>query len=128
MDVKLINLLQSKTALNALNNISFKAIYSCRINKIIKAVNNELQNFDEVLKEKRASYFSKGAEPDQEDIDKFENEMNEATQDVITLDVSNVKLSWFAKSNGAINENTDWHEFEPAHFQALSWLIVDDLE
>lgn len=126
IDVKLIELISSKNALDALNKISFKALNAYKIKKIVKAANDEIQIFNDLLNDKRASLL-KDKEPSQEAVTKFETEMNEAAEIIVTLDIPNVNLSWFARSNGAINENTDWHDFEPAHFQALSWLIVDDV-
>jgi len=129
MEVKLIDLLQSKPALDTLNVIPFKAVYSNKINKLVKAVNDEVKIFQETLDKRKAELFegvSEGDQPDESKMNDFNGEMNELTDTIISLNVEPVKMSWFAKSNGAINDQTDWHDFTPAAFHALSWLIVDD--
>lgn len=126
MEVKLIDLLNSRESLAALNAIPFKALYGFKVKKILKAVNDELAIFEELLKEKREE-IQKDGEPTPEQIEAFEKEMQAATAVPVELDISNVNLSWFARTNGAITDDTEWHDFTPAHFQMLSWLIVDDI-
>lgn len=131
MDVKLRDLINSKTALLALNSITFKALYGFKVKKIVEAVNNEMKHFEEELKEKQKVLFEgipEGEKPDEEKIESFNEEMEEAIDQTVSLNIKPVNLSWFAKTNGAINDNTEWHDFTPANFQALGWLIECDID
>lgn len=126
MDVKLLELLKARQAIAALNQINFKAVHSFKIRNVVKAIDTELQSFDELLKEKQDE-LNKDGKPTEEAIQAFETEMNEAAENMVSLRDQKINLSWFAKSNGQIFEGTEWHEFSPQHFQALSWLIEDDI-
>jgi len=130
MEVKIIDLLKSKNAMNALNQITFKAIYGMKINKIVKAVNAELENFQDEY-DKKVKILREGlAEdemPSEEMANTFNEEMDEASAAIVNLPNDKMKFSWFAKTNGAINEHTEWHDFSPSHFQTLDWLINDDI-
>ena len=130
MDVTLKDLINSKNALSALHSITFKALYGFKVKRIVEAVNNEMKHFEEELKEKQAELFDgvpDGEKPDDEKVKAFNEEMDEALDQIISLDIKPVNLSWFAKSNGAITDNTEWQDFTPVNFQALSWLIIDDI-
>lgn len=129
MEVKLIDLLNSKPALDVLNGIPFKANHSIIINRAVNAVNVEVKLFHETLDKRKAILLDgvpEGEKPDVDKLQEFNEEMKEATDTILSLNVEPVKFSWFAKSNGAINDDTEWHDFTPAAFQALSWLIFDD--
>ncbi|MDH3325186.1 MAG: hypothetical protein OEM38_00550 [Gammaproteobacteria bacterium] len=126
MKVKMLDLINSRNALGAMRQIPFRAIYGIKIGKAIKAINLELSEFDSIVKEKRDA-ITKNGEPTNEQIKDFESEVNEATSEDIDLDVQSVNFSWFAKKGGPITDETEWHDFAPANFELLDWLIVDDV-
>lgn len=131
MKIKIIDLLSSNIALEALNAIPFKAIYAFKVKKAIKAVNDELKIFHSMLDDRRKELtagLADGDKLDPESIAAFEKEAAEAAEQEVELTVNLIQLSWFARTNGPVNEFSEWHDFQPAHFQKLNWLINDDLE
>lgn len=131
LEVTLKDLFNSKHALNELNSITFKALHGYKVKKIVSAVNAEMTIFEDELKEKRDVLFKdipEGENPTDEQTLIFNDEINELLDTMVTLKVDHVKLSWFAKSNGVINDDTEWHDFKPSHFQSLAWLINCDID
>jgi len=73
------------------------------LKKIIAAINIEVTTFQEMLDEKRKILFDgviDGEQPNDQKMEAFNSEMQEVTESIISLDFDQIKLSWFAKTNG----------------------------
>lgn len=114
MKVKIIDLLNAGETLRNVMGMEFTPAVSIKIVKIVKKIDEELENFEQVKEKISAKYKLTGAkELTDKQKAQFQKELTELLEAEVNIDVEPLPIAFL-----------DGHKITPSSLMNIEWLIV----